>query len=43
MLAREPTGREMALARAEIAESGDEAYPGLVWALLNTQQFIFVQ
>ncbi len=43
MLTREPTPREMELARAEVAASGDEAYPGLVWALLNTQQFIFVQ
>lgn len=43
MLTREPNEREMTLARAEVAAHGDEAYPGLVWALLNTQQFIFVQ
>lgn len=43
MLARGPSEREMELSLAEIAESGDEAYPGLVWALLNTQQFLFVQ
>src|SRR5690606_10343857 len=43
MLTREPTPREMDLARAEVDANGDEAYPGLVWALLNTQQFIFVQ
>ena len=43
MLTREPTSREMDLARAEIEADGDDAYPGLVWALLNTQQFIFIQ
>ena len=43
MLTREPTAREMELARAEVAAKGDAAYSGLVWTLLNTQQFIFVQ
>lgn len=43
MLTREPTAREMELARAEIAATGDDAYSALVWTLLNTQQFIFVQ
>ena len=43
MLTRKPTEKEMTLARAEVAAHGDEAYPGIVWALLNTQQFIFVQ
>ena len=43
MLTREPTEREMSLSLAEIEKYGDEAYEGLVWALLNTQQFIFVQ
>tara|TARA_R110002096_G_scaffold193995_3_gene376051 strand:- start:181 stop:2586 length:2406 start_codon:yes stop_codon:yes gene_type:complete len=43
MLTREPTDREMDIAKAEIESKGDEAYEGIVWALLNTQQFIFVQ
>lgn len=43
MLTREPNEREMNLARAEVEARGDEAYPAIVWALLNTQQFIFVQ
>ncbi|MCB1206061.1 MAG: DUF1549 domain-containing protein [Verrucomicrobiae bacterium] len=43
MLTREPTEREMKLALAEIEAKGDAAYSGLVWSLLNTQQFIFVQ
>jgi hypothetical protein len=43
MLTREPTEREMEIAMNEIETNGDSAYEGLVWALLNTQQFIFVQ
>ncbi len=43
MLTREPTEREMEIAMSEIETHGDSAYEGLVWALLNTQQFIFVQ
>ncbi|MBL9152880.1 MAG: DUF1549 domain-containing protein [Verrucomicrobiales bacterium] len=43
MLARQPTEREMDLARNEVATNGETAYEGLVWALLNTQQFLFVQ
>jgi len=43
MLTRDPNAREMELARAEIAAKGEAGYAGLVWTLLNTQQFIFVQ
>jgi len=43
MLTREPTEREMKIALDEIETFGDQAYEGVVWALLNTQQFIFVQ
>ncbi|MEM7012238.1 MAG: DUF1549 domain-containing protein [Verrucomicrobiota bacterium] len=43
MLTREPTEAEMELVRAEIEAHGDDAYEGIVWALLNTQQFMFVQ
>ncbi|MEX2580763.1 MAG: DUF1549 domain-containing protein [Verrucomicrobiales bacterium] len=43
MLTREPTERETALAKAKVEEHGDGAYEKIVWALLNTQQFIFVQ
>ncbi|MFT5465727.1 MAG: hypothetical protein ACI8UO_000822 [Verrucomicrobiales bacterium] len=43
MLTREPTEGEMELAKAEIEKSGEKGYEGLVWALLNTQQFLFVQ
>ncbi len=43
MLTRQPTETEMELVRAEVAREGDDAYHGIVWALLNTQQFMFVQ
>ena len=43
MLTRQPTEKEMELAKAEIEAHGNSAYEGLVWSLLNTQQFIFVQ
>lgn len=43
MLTREPTEAEYELVRADIEKYGDQAYEGIVWALLNTQQFLFVQ
>ncbi len=43
MLTREPTEQEMEVALAEIDAHGEKGYHGIVWALLNTQQFLFVQ
>lgn len=43
MLTREPTEAELAIVQVEIEQFGDEAYDGVVWALLNTQQFLFVE
>ena len=43
MLSREPTADEIALVGAEVEQSGEAAYEGIVWSLLNTQQFLFVQ
>ena len=43
MLTREPTKIERELARREVEQHGDSAYENIVWALLNTQQFMFVQ
>ena len=43
MLTREPTPIEWQLARAEVADGSDESYRGLVWVLLNTRQFLFIQ
>lgn len=43
MLTREPTEREMEIALSHVEANSGSAYEGLVWALLNTQQFMFVQ
>jgi len=43
VLSRYPTLQEKSLLRDEIAVSGDDAPRSIVWALLNTQQFLFVQ
>ena len=43
MLSRKPTEEERAAMRDEVAHSGKEAAKGLVWTLLNTQQFLFIQ
>ncbi|MEM9481008.1 MAG: DUF1549 domain-containing protein [Verrucomicrobiota bacterium] len=43
MLTREPRPDEVKACLAEIEKSGDRAYEGIVWALLNTRQFMFVQ
>ena len=43
MLTRKPTGRERELLLSKVEKQGDSAYERIVWSLLNTQQFIFVQ
>lgn len=43
MLSREPTDEERALLRDEVAAAGKGAARSLVWTLLNTQQFLFIQ
>ena len=43
VMSRKPTANEQALAKREIESSGSDAFPNLVWALINTREFIFVQ
>ncbi|MDF1754829.1 MAG: DUF1549 domain-containing protein [Verrucomicrobiales bacterium] len=43
MLTREPTAAELQTAKTELADENDPNFRGLVWVLLNTQQFLFVQ
>jgi hypothetical protein len=43
MLTRPPNAEEMNRIRAEIERSGDSACEDLLWALLNTQRFLFIQ
>ncbi|MCF6310826.1 MAG: DUF1549 and DUF1553 domain-containing protein [Verrucomicrobiales bacterium] len=42
MLTRKPTDSEMKKLLLEIESNGEKGYDNIVWALLNTQQFIFV-
>lgn len=42
MLTRKPTDLEMKKLLLEIESNGEKGYDNIVWALLNTQQFIFV-
>lgn len=42
MLTRKPTDVEMKSLLAEVEVNGEKGYDNIVWALLNTQQFIFV-
>jgi hypothetical protein len=43
MLSRRPTDEERAALRDEVAQAGKNAARGLVWTVLNTQQFLFIQ
>ncbi|MEC5126420.1 DUF1549 domain-containing protein [Verrucomicrobiales bacterium BCK34] len=43
MLTRDPSEAELETVRLEIEEQGDAGYEGIIWALLNTQQFLFVE
>lgn len=40
---RRPTLQEKDIARRELSSSGEEAYSNMIWALINTREFIFVQ
>jgi len=43
MLSRAPVEKETSRLLEEIAARGDEAYEDAVWALLNSQQFLYIQ
>ncbi|HCN76772.1 MAG TPA: hypothetical protein DIT13_06210 [Verrucomicrobiales bacterium] len=40
---RRPTLQEKDIAKRELSASGEEAYSNMIWALINTREFIFVQ
>lgn len=40
---RKPTDSEKAIAKREVESGGGEAFPNMVWALINTREFIFMQ
>ncbi len=43
VLNRHPSDSEKSIAKKEIDASGSEAFPNMVWALINTREFIFMQ
>lgn len=43
LLSRVPTDREVAAAKREIRAAGPAGYGNVIWALLNTREFLFVQ
>jgi hypothetical protein len=38
-----PTEREVASAKREIRSAGPAGYGNVIWALLNTREFLFIQ
>ncbi len=43
LMNRSPSESEIAISKREIESAGGDAFPNLVWALINTREFIFVQ
>jgi hypothetical protein len=43
ILNRKPDMEEKKLAAAEIAQAGPAGYGNVIWSLLNTREFLFVQ
>ena len=43
MLSRTPTEREVASAKREIRSAGNAGFGNVIWALLNTREFLFIQ
>ena len=43
ILSRDPDKEEMELAEAEIKQNGVPGYGNVIWALVNTREFMFVQ
>jgi hypothetical protein len=43
MLSRTPTDREVASAKREMRSAGPAGYGNVIWALLNTREFLFIQ
>ena len=43
ILGRRPSTSELSMWRADVQRDGDDAYEDLLWTLLNTNEFRFVQ
>jgi hypothetical protein len=40
---RKPTLQEKDIAKREINAHGENGYSNMIWALINTREFIFIQ
>jgi len=43
ILSRRPTLREKELAKTQLASNGEDGYANMIWALINTREFSFLQ
>jgi len=43
MLTRQPTPEEVNMVKAELERSPADGSEGVIWALLNTRQFLFIR
>jgi len=43
LLGRTPSDREVASAKREVRSAGPAGYGNVIWALLNTREFLFIQ
>lgn len=43
VMSRKPTERELEIARREVEANGEQGYANMIWALINTREFIFIQ
>ena len=43
ILSREPTEEELLVAMKEVKEIGPAGYGNVVWSLINTREFLFIQ
>ena len=43
LFARKPTDQEKAIVLETVAEKGKDGWKDVIWALLNTREFVFIQ
>jgi hypothetical protein len=43
ILNREPDTKELALATQEVTNNGAPGYGNVIWSLVNTREFLFIQ
>lgn len=43
VMSRKPTEKEQEIAKREVEANGEQGYANMIWALINTREFIFIQ